>query len=63
MIANKIVYTWGLENSTSLTNQYEVRNMETEIFGGNILIRKRFNLLVAENFNMGFDIFKTQIFN
>lgn len=55
--ANEIVYTWGLENSTQITNQYELRSMTTNMFGGNLLIGKKFNLLIHKITSIGIDIF------
>jgi hypothetical protein len=58
MWADTIVYTFGVgPNGNTLTNQYEVRSMETNLTGLNLLIGKKVRIRFSEGFNMGLDVY------
>ena len=56
--ANKIVFSYGVDkNSSDLTNVFEVRSMNANIMGVNLLIGKRMRFKISDNFNLGLDVF------
>jgi hypothetical protein len=54
MLADKIIYSYG---NGGTSNTYEVRSMDTDLIGINLLIGKRLRIKFSDSFNMGFDIF------
>lgn len=59
MVADKIVYTYGVGGggSSTLTNVYQLRSMNCDMAGLNILIGKKLRIRFSDGFNLGFDIF------
>jgi len=58
MSADKVVYSYGLGgDGAMLTNVYEIRSMNANIGGFNLLIGKRMRIKFSESFHMGFDAF------
>ena len=57
MWANKIVYSFGLQNDDIIRNQYELRSMSTNLAGLNLLIGKRFTIRFSDAVHMGLDIY------
>jgi hypothetical protein len=55
--ADKIVYSYAISYGDSQKNTYEVRTMNTNIAGINLLAGKRISIKFSEGYNMGFDIF------
>jgi hypothetical protein len=54
MSADKIIYSYG---NGGTANTYEVRSMNTDLLGMNLLIGKKLRIKFSDSFNMGFDIF------
>lgn len=55
--ADHVVFTWGIdEGGSSLTNQYETRDMKANMLGINLLVGKRF-AFSQRNLTYGFDVY------
>jgi len=54
MSADKIIYSYG---NGGTANTYEVRSMNTDLIGMNLLIGKKIRFKFSKSFNMGLDIF------
>lgn len=54
MSADKIIYSYG---NGGTANTYEVRSMDTDLIGMNLLIGKKLRFKFSTSFNMGLDIF------
>jgi len=57
MEADDIVYMWGIYHGGSITNGFEIRSMNTKLWGINLLIGKKLRFKFSKGFNMGLDIF------
>ncbi|MCX6251353.1 MAG: hypothetical protein NTX61_11450 [Bacteroidetes bacterium] len=57
MTADKIVYSWGIINSETSLNAFDLRSMTTDCIGTNLLIGKRATIRFCKGFHMGFDFF------
>jgi hypothetical protein len=54
MFTDNMIYSYGKGGTT---NTYEVRSMDTDMIGMNLLIGKKFKLIYRGDFHMGLDIF------
>jgi len=57
MTANMIVYSWGIVNSETSCNAFELRSMHTDCIGLNLLVGKRATIKFCKGFHMGLDMF------
>ncbi|MFZ4522968.1 MAG: hypothetical protein ACOYNC_14760 [Bacteroidales bacterium] len=57
MTANMILYSWGILNSESSLNAFEVRSMFTDCIGMNLLIGKRVRIKFCKGFHAGIDMY------
>jgi len=57
MWANEIIYSFGLQNTETIRNQYELRSMSTNLAGLNLLIGKRVTIRFSNYIHMGLDIY------
>ncbi len=55
--ANKIVYIFGLNNNNTNTTTFDIRSMQSDILGVNLLIGKKINITKNEKSNLGLNIF------
>ena len=55
--ADMIAFTYGINNSSTITNDYSIRSMTANITGMNFLIGKKMRFRFSQGFNMGFDFY------
>jgi len=57
MTANMIMYSWGITNSSTSRNAFEVRSMHADVIGLNLLLGKKVPIKFSKGFHMGFDFY------
>jgi hypothetical protein len=55
--ADEIAFTYGLVNSSTITNDYSIRSMRANITGMNFLIGKRMRIEYNDQVQLGFDMY------
>ncbi len=57
MTADHIIFSWGLQNSETSINAFELQSMTMNCIGLNLLVGKHVRIRFCKAFHAGFDIF------